>query len=246
MFRFSSNRCGVSQSTPFIQRLYWHSFFSPIDVRSHKPSPFRAQCLLSNQCEISQATPYQGPVSSLAHRSMSTLFGAQRPYWYNVHPPSGPSERGTSVKPPPIKAQCPRWHIAQCPFPLGLSIIIGTPLDIHHLWGSASLLSTVSTPLRGHWREERVSSLPLSRPSVLAGTSLSVHSLWGSTSSLAHLPMSTLFEAQCPYWHSVHHPLWDHWREERVPASWTRRRGVDCEISHRLDRGMSANEDTGS
>ena len=110
-----SNRCGISQSTPFkAKQPGWYSFFSPIDVGSHNPPPLRPSILagthstlqsmwdltihplrglvsslilvlLSNRCGISQSTTFK------AKQPRGTRYFLQSMWDLTIHPLQGPN-----------------------------------------------------------------------------------------------------------------------------------------------------------
>ena len=143
-----SNRRGISRSIPLRGPSVLTSTRSSLhlmwDLTIHLlpgPSVLAGTPLgvhpLLGSAGISRFTPFQGPVSSLAHCSVST------PFWVQLRSHDSPLSR----------AQCPRWHTAQYPPPSGLnwdltihpfpgpSVLAGTPLCIHPLLGSASSLA---------------------------------------------------------------------------------------------------------
>ena len=70
-----SNRCEISQSTPCrAQHPSWHSFLSPINVRSHNSTPFGTQ--------HPNWHSFLSPIDVKSHNP--TPFGTQHPHWHTV------------------------------------------------------------------------------------------------------------------------------------------------------------------
>ena len=78
---FLSNRCGISELTPFeAQRPCWHTFHSPINMRSYNPPLFAPSILAGTRFPLQsmwdlRTHPLRDPASSLALISLSNRCG---------------------------------------------------------------------------------------------------------------------------------------------------------------------------